>query len=530
LDISTRLKNFAPEQLDAAEVELRAVLARDDSPEGYFSYYRVIFGKHIPEHAKEWIYKLYEAREKKMGIAIEAFRGATKTTVLTIGFISFFIGLYPHKANLIIQFSDDKAGDSTNAIASIIADNGGWKKIFPHVVPDRDMGWSAKGYEVMRDDMDRGKWRELNAKRKDPTLKGVGYTSSMITGSHPDGVLDMDDILDENNTRSQREMEGVRKIIKSNILHCLTGDDTSGTTKAPETILMLCFTPWREDDPMMEQVKSGTYITVVTPALRYDENGKDEYLGKKVTLTWKKKYSAAYLEKERQRTSDLEFARAMFVDLTKAGDKLFYFVSYPAVGISLNWPMAGGVDYASVRSAADTGRDYFAMCYLAKRPEGGGVVVGGVLERCTQGAAEDYVQRAQEMFYNWRNAYVEKDGKGEDFALGTILRHPGIRLHPIGTGGKSKDSRYNLMAPFLESGMIAISDAKSAFLDELRYELDNYVGDKSLPHDDALDALYWAIRAMPDATNSADKDESHNALYNTSIKKKNPWLSLLGAK
>ena len=134
--------------------------------------------------------------------------------------------------------------------------------------------------------------------------------------------------------------------------------------------------------------------------------------------------------------------------------------------------------------------------------------------------------RAQDMFYSWRETYVEKDGAGEDFTLGTIIRYPGLRLRPIGTGGKSKDQRYKLLSPFLESGIVVVSDARSSFLDELRYELDNYTGDKSLPHDDCLDALYWAVRAMPDATNMALDKTEQSGLYNNRVKQKSPWLSL----
>jgi hypothetical protein len=513
LDIPAKLKNLTDEQLEALEIEGRAVLAREDSPEGYKNFYRVVFGTEVPPHAVKWIDSIYKAREDGKGFAIMAFRGSTKTTTVTIGFAAFQIGLYPERANMLIQVSDDKAQKATKAIADIITNNPGWKKIFPHVVPDEPRGWSANGYEVKRDDIDYSTWRGSQSKRKDPTVQGCGYTSGNIIGSHPDGLLIVDDILDEGNTRSQREMEGVRQIIKSTILPCAT----------KETFIMLVFTPWREDDPVMEQVKSGTYLLEKTPVLEYAEDGKHDFRGKKVNLIWNKAYDIKTLEDIRARSADIEFARMYLVDLSKAGDRLFRYQSFPAKEVKYEWVMAGGVDYASVRTHADTSRDFFAMCYMAKLPVGGAVVTGGVLERCTQGEAESYLNKAQEMFQTWRESLVEKDGKGEDFALGVGLRNPKLRLRLIGTGGKSKDQRYRLMSPFLESGMVRISDADTVFLNELRYELDNYAGDKSLPHDDALDALYWAIRAMPDAMNMPLEKEM--TLYNTSVKKKNPWLA-----
>jgi hypothetical protein len=378
LDISTRLKNFAPEQLDAAEVELRAVLARDDSPEGYRNFYRVIFGTDLPPHANEWVEKIYVARAEGKGFAVEAFRGSTKTTTVTMGYTLFQIGLYPEKANMLIQVSDDKADKATRAIADIIENSPNWKKVFPNVVPDKNLGWSSTGYQVKRDNMDYGEWRKQNAKRIGPTLFGVGYTSGLIIGSHPDGLLVIDDILDEGNTRSQREMEGVRQIIKSTILPCATKG----------TFIMLVFTPWREDDPVMEQVKSGTYLLVKTPVLEYDEKGKWDFRGKKVNLIWEKAYDIKTLEDIRSRSADIEFARMYLVDLTKAGDRLFKYQLFPAGEIKYDWVMVGGVDYASIRTAADKNRDYFAMCYMAKLPTGGAVVIGG-------GSGEVYTRRGR---------------------------------------------------------------------------------------------------------------------------------------
>ena len=66
---------------------------------------------------------MYEAREEGKGVVIEAFRGSTKTTTLTIAFTAFRIGKEPQKANLLIQVGDDTASDTTQQIADIIENN-----------------------------------------------------------------------------------------------------------------------------------------------------------------------------------------------------------------------------------------------------------------------------------------------------------------------------------------------------------------------------------------------------------------------
>lgn len=123
------------------------------------------------------------------------------------------------------------------------------------------------------------------------------------------------------------------------------------------------------------------------------------------------------------------------------------------------------------------------------------MIVDGVLEHCTQADAELFVKRGQEMYPNYLHAVVEGDGKGEDF-IQVLRRNPGMKIIPMKTGGKGKDVRLvRQMAPWLESGMVRVSDAETPFLNELRKELDMYPLSK---HDDALDAVYWALRGMPD--------------------------------
>jgi hypothetical protein len=92
------------------------------------------------------------------------------------------------------------------------------------------------GYEVKRIDMPYDDWRALVAqtKGKDPTLLGLGYKSRAVIGKHPTGVLLIDDIHDENNTRSGRELEMVRQVLAGTTLPTVTA----------ETWQVVVGTPW----------------------------------------------------------------------------------------------------------------------------------------------------------------------------------------------------------------------------------------------------------------------------------------------
>jgi predicted phage terminase large subunit-like protein len=476
------LRAMTKEERAALRRPLLAQLARvEDSPRAFAAFYEVIHGHTPPRHAlNEWVTPLYEARGVGKGVVVEAFRGSTKTTTVTNTFTAYRIGKEPQRANLLIQVGDDIAADNTAQIADIIANNPGFKLIFPHVEPDRERGWGAGGYEVKRTDIDYSEWRRLNAARKDPTLVGVGYKSREIIGKHPDGMLVVDDIHDENNTSSERELETVRKILTGTIFPTMT----------PDTWVMFIGTPWVENDVLQYVAATGEFVHIKTPVYREIDG--------EIVLTWPEKFSAEEIERQKKLAGTLQFARMFLLDLTQARNRIFRYQEYPAKEVRYNWPMAGGCDYASNRDAAKNAEgkgDYFALCYLAKLPGGGAVVVDGVIDHCTQAQAEIYLNRAQDIFPGWAKTAVESVGKGDDFVQ-VIMRNPGLKIIPMHSGRKSKNERLEReMGPWLENGAVKISDAHTPFLDELRRELDAY---PNHAHDDAMDALYYAMRAMPE--------------------------------
>jgi hypothetical protein len=237
---------------------------KDDGLAGFEAFYRLVFGRELPRHAKaEWLPAIYQAKREGLGTVIEAFRGSCKTTTLTIAWVAFRIGHHPEKSNLLLQVGDNIARDNAQQIADIISYNEGWKRVFPHVEPDRKVGWSSTGYEVMRTDMDYADWRRLCAreKGKDPTFVGLGYRSRAVIGKHPTGVLVVDDIHDENNTRSARELATVRKIVMGTILPTVT----------PETWQVFVGTPWTTNDVLAYLKSTERFISVRTPIMRQQD-------------------------------------------------------------------------------------------------------------------------------------------------------------------------------------------------------------------------------------------------------------------
>lgn len=481
--ILSKLKKMSAEEIDALErIALSQIAALDDSPESFAAFYKVVHKRDIPEHGlKDWIVPLYEAKKESKGIVIEAFRGATKTTIVTITFVAYRIGKDPQKANLLIQVGDDIAQDNTRAIADLIQNNEGWKMVFPNVVPDMERGWGAGGYEVKRNDIDYVEWRSQNSDRKDPTLVGVGYKSREIIGKHPNGVCVIDDIHDENNTSSAKELEGVQRILTGTIYPAMM----------EETWKIFIGTPWTDNDCLHYTASTGEYAHVKTPVYKEGIDGEKIY-------SWPTMFSEDNVRKIANLTGRLEFARMYLLDLTHAKNRVLKYTKYPSSEVRYNWPMVGGTDYASNRDAmknASGQGDYFAIAYVAKLPGGGAIVVDGVVDRCTQAQGESYMLRAQEIFPLWQGNGVEAVGKGDDFVQ-VLMRHPMLRIVPMGTGGRSKGVRIEReLSPWLENGTLRISDAETPFLNELRRELDGY---PNVDHDDCIDAVYYACRMIPE--------------------------------
>lgn len=474
------------------------LLARQlDDPIGFASFYWLVTGNKLPEHAREWVEEIYAAKKESRGVVVEAFRGSTKTTTVTIAFTAFRIGKEPHRANLLIQVGDDIAQDNASQVADIILNNPGFKAVFPNIEADREAGWGANGYEVKRTDISYQQWRQMNAKRKDPTLIGLGYKSRGLIGKHPDGVCAIDDINDENNTSSSRELENVKNILTGTIFPMFV----------PETWQIFIGTPWVENDALNYVASTGEYLHLKTPVYEVDASSETEFEGQNIRLAWQDRFPVKEIAKAKKIAGTLQFARMFLLDLTAAKGRIFRYHTYPNSEVKVTWPVVGGVDYARVdaEKRAEGKSDYFAMAYVAKLPGGGACVIDGVLQRCTQAEAEGYIMRAQGMYPNWQKTAVESDGAGAEF-IAVVRRNPGIKIQTVGTKKKAKSVRYRIMQPWLESGLVRVSDAETPFLVELRRELDNY---PYVEHDDALDALFWALMMIPDVLNvMAIRDEN----------------------
>ena len=471
------LRGLPGERLNRLENWCRVEIAgQDDGPAGFAQFYRLVFGRNLPKHAREeWLPAIYQAHARGKGVVIQAFRGAAKTTTLSVAWVAFRIGHQPERSNLVVQAGDKAAHDTSQQIADLIAHNQAWRTVFPHVCPDVRQGWGAAGYEVMRTDLDYSLWRArcVQVKGKDPTLLGLGYRSRALIGKHPSGVLLIDDIHDENNTRSAKELAMVRQVMAGTIL----------PTVLPETWQVVVGTPWVMNDVLAALQASGRYLAVRTPALRGAE------------IVWPERFSDQDLEGIRMAVGEKEFARMYLLDLDAASGahlRRNWLCSYPAEKINPAWPVVMGVDYASTADQLTAGRrDFFAVAIGRALPGGSGVVlVDGFRGKVSQGEAELQLKRLAEQYPTTQMIGVEAVGKGEEF-FHLMLRTSRLPLQPVNTGRSSKGERFEKgMAPLFQFRRAWVADVETPFIRAFRDEWCRWPHGE---HDDTLDAVYWML-------------------------------------
>ena len=520
--------------LESAKLNLLADMAGTEySIPAFCAFYEGYHGNKIPQYQiDEWLVPIFGMEAHDKGIMIEAFRGSWKTTSISITWGSFYIAHHPEKANLVIASSGQSANKITEAITSIIEHSAFWKMCFPDIVPDKEKGWGENGYEVKRNDVDYAEWKSINSARGDPSLLGLGIGSKTLIGKHPDGFLLGDDILDEDNTSSHRQMSAVATKVTGTILPFIVEDDSRPEGQQVITKTIFIGTPWQEDDVYQDLKDTGEFISSKVPIMVACEEGDGIFFDHEKLHGWYEltdpmKHSMDSIVRLYNRSGHKEFMRMYMLDLSvKMEGEGLTFYTYPHEKIDFTAVMSCGVDYMSMMKDKNIdlrNRSYYAQAYLFKLPGGRAVIGGGWHGRPTQLEAETKLA-LPESFHGHRGTRFEMDGKGEE-ALQLFMRNPDLTLIPSKTEGKGKPERLERqLGPWLENGKILISDEETPFLQFLRKSLRKYPNFFL----DAIDALYWAARGMPEVM-VLDKPRGRLPSAKTK-KKKNPWFYAIGSK
>ena len=510
----------------------------EDNPEAFAAFCELLDGFPPPPHVMRQVEKMYEDHERGVGTVNLASRGFRKTTYFGVKFTAYRVGKEPGKTNVAIGANDDSPEKVMNSVSVIIESHPEWKRCFPHVVPDKDRGWSVNGYYVKDASMQYEEWVKQQVSVVDPTLVGGGYNSTRINGKHPTGILYIDDIHDINNNSDLQRKDVVKKLTTVILKTVIRINDKLSTW------VLGIGVPWSTDDGYQTMVNAG-YGLITTPAMVRAREGEpgaiymDGYNeATKVTyddikgwwsLVWPENFGVKAIIQERS-FGKAEFWQMIMLDLATASTGKLIYHSFPHEQIESKWVMYGGCDPTTFDDAVDKKSSHFALAYIAKRPTGGAVIVDGVLDQCSQLQAENYILSAQNKFENWQTTAVENVSVGKVF-FQTLRRNAMIRVVLSGLKGISdarvrskKDRWVNDAAKWFEDGTVLISDADTPFLNALR-RLFNHFYDLS-EHDpawDAGDGVYHALKQIPDVLRKVDVAEQERRQR---VRKPHPLMGL----
>lgn len=506
--------------------ELHALVAGErPSVDSFRIVYREFFGRPLPyvdeSVAEEFVWALKERK----GVMYEAWRGKGKSTFFT-AWGPTVMGWSPVGSTTLLRVNDQKAKEMGKTISEMIRTNPGWRKIFPHVVPDEKAGWSVEnGFNVMdlRVTGDPGasdfeekyaRWRMacLADHLSEKSLLCAGIESGSVIGLHPTNGMWFDDLHDEQNTRSVAEMKKVVEIFEGNIAATWIGAGGS------PTLGVFC-TPWSLNPPDVYQIMlaTGRFKHIKMPVFKEDEGGEEipmenadgqpalaEWVGKKVKLTWPEVFNMDRVI-DMMHTYKTRFGQMGLLDISLSSPKNMRYQSFPHDDIKWNeWPLYDGVDPVGTVTGISSGDgiSHFALYHLLKTPYNNIVIGDGIVEKCDALQGEQHVVDAQRTYPTHRGTSIETNGVGAIFA-GNVTRNKGMKVHPhavseLGQGSK-KDRQYKFLQPLFANGSALVSDEDTPALNAVREYLDNFPNfEKNSYLWDVGDALAIGLLDIPD--------------------------------
>jgi hypothetical protein len=496
---------------------LRVIAGAGDRLENFLAFYELVHGSDMVKHNYAAIAAQFEAWEMGRIFLWFGFRGCRKTsTQFTLA--AFLHGHYPEGTGMITGANDANAKLIAKSVAQIIEYHPEFKAVFPHISIDKDRGWGAEGYWIRDTRMTKEEWVQKMAKVNDPSFIGGGYKSSEINGKHPSLYLFADDLHDIDSSSSVTEREYIKSVFFAQILKTAIRKDDKLLTR-----VSLTGVPFAKDDTYHVLKQSGDCVFIEIPVMRKAAAGAEgavyidgvnpatgavfEDIVGWWYLTWAEGWGIKSIISERAKGKSA-FWQMMMLDIEQAKSAGFVYYLYDHSKIRHDWIMAGGADPTNVVKDKEVGgnkRSNFALCYLAKLPTNTLLVIDGFLKQCGIVEAKDAIKQAQTMFPRWKTTAVENVGGGAVF-IQYLRTDMSIRVVDSGltmTGKgkvKNKADRINLeLSPWVESGVVQISDADTPYLNALRRLFDNFFDlDPNDPAWDTGDALYHAVKLFPE--------------------------------
>lgn len=514
------MKQLEGEKLYEVAAPLLAEIVRNTpvSVEGFCAYYECKFKRPVPPIVEYvWTPEYVEAYTNHAGVLVEGHRGSGKSTFL-VTWVEYLTGKRPVGSSQFIRINGQQAAEADELIASTIEHNPAWHLCFPTVIPDFEKGWASTGRFVKdlevtgEDNSSYGKWTAMCASDHlaEPSFLCSGITSRDFIGKHPSNGQYYDDLHDEGNTRSAREMQEIVDIIEKNIVPTWTRPDS-------RPVLGVACTLWSPRDGyhallrtgLFKHVKTPIYVPADDPMIQVgDERIRPHWIdkyqigeveGQKIIPLWESAYGIETI-RALKKQNPVYFGLMYLCDLQSVQGKVLkeeWLHEFPVEKLNPRYPVYFGIDFASTEDKLkDRERDYFALAVLMALPWGGSVIIDGFREHLGFFEAVERVALFAQHYPTLVTVGVEKWGSGEKFANSLLYstRLPIVQFPFEGAVVRSKGQRYQFeLAPMFTDGRLWITDIKKPFHENFKQEWITWDGGKTITgHDDCLDAVYVA--------------------------------------
>ena len=235
--------------LDANKIDLM----RSGTFEGLVLYYNAIFsdrGWTLPPHLIPVAKALTDPRIDKLMVIIGP--GSGKSQFMSIVYPSYALGLDPTQTALGISAGESLITGFIRSAMELIEHSPVYKIVFPSVRPDKEAGWSTE----------RGMF--VTGRKPgvpDASYWGAGISSKALPGKHARTII-MDDVHDDENSRTETGREGVLRIYQNTIIG--RGDPRGAR-------YIISGRRWHERDLYGVLEAEGDYVTMVLPNERENE-------------------------------------------------------------------------------------------------------------------------------------------------------------------------------------------------------------------------------------------------------------------
>lgn len=407
---------------------------------------------------KEWL----ELFEKDNFVSLLAPRGHGKTVIVG-SYILWKIVINPDIRILIVTINQDKANEIMTFIQSNLANNDKLISVFGQQKGYSE--WSRDSLRVYR----------ATPSHKEPTLKVLGVTSSMI-GGHYDIII-LDDITDQKNSRTEMRRRDLVEWFNKTLMPMLE----------PEGKIISIGTKWHQADIHAYLHSLSNYTSKIYKAI-IEEPSENNKEGK---VLWPDRWSYEKLDDIRKNYGNVTFMMQYQNEYISDEESPIKYDWIMAATDKFTIPESPYLSYIGVDLAAsDSESDYFVLtvitvkdCFIS--------VADGYRGHLSLSKQNDIIKS---YFQKWNSVKIgiEQAAQQKLIIEDLIERNPTLPIVPIKTSiVNDRPSRVHRLSVFFETGRISLNPKLVNWIDEM-------IAYPRGAHDDTLDSLSFALQASQD--------------------------------